>query len=114
MTGPARVARGADTTRRSESTSTAADHEFVWSWGDVFGKLIEGNPGILMPVVLSDILHGFKVSQAKCCKARVFRVGGREEPRPLVSPFILRAGDLPEYLMRPVYYLFEFLVLSSK
>jgi len=65
----------------------------------MLSKLVESNPRILMSIVFSYVLHGFKVSQAQCSISRVFGMRGRKIPCPLISSLILSTRDFPEDLM---------------
>ena len=81
----------------------------------MFCELVEGDPGVLVAVVLSNILHIFKVSQAKRGVSWIFGMRGWKVPRPVsLASLVIGSRDLPVDLMGSVYYFFKFFVFSAK
>jgi hypothetical protein len=81
----------------------------------VFCKLIKCDPGVLVAVVLSNVLHIFKVPQTEGSIAWVFGMRSREIPGSVgLASLVIRPGYLAVDLMTAVDYFFELFVFSAK
>lgn len=115
MARSSRVPRCPDPARRPERRTTAADHKLIGSWGNVLSELIEGDPGVLVAVILSDVLHILEVSQAKGSVAWVFGMRSRKIPGSVgLASLVIGSRDLSVDLMGSIDYFFELFIFSPK